>query len=173
MGQPTGGPAPTGSAAGGLPGIPLDPATLAQIAAAGAAMMGQGGVAVGDPVEVGLKAAAAKYAQGMSPEGQIAKDNLQANGRKEMMITLQGGKCYTIIAVSPPGQITNVNLTLMAPPLYNMSSGQDAMKDNTAVIGPGNQPLCPFVPMPVQYKLDVHAAAGQGAVGVQIFSKNR
>jgi hypothetical protein len=90
-----------------------------------------------------------------------------------MLITLQGGKCYTIIAFSPPGQVTNVDLHLLAPPFYNMMAGQDSMKDNTAVIGPGTQALCPMIPMPVQYKLDVNAAAGQGAIGVQIFSKNK
>jgi hypothetical protein len=41
------------------------------------------------------------------------------------------------------------------------------------VIGPGAQALCPVVPIPVQYKLDVNAVAGQGAVGVQVFSKNK
>lgn len=168
-------PAPSASAAGipGLPGVPIDPNLLQQITAAGAAMMGQGGGAIGDPVELGIKAAAARYAGGMQPEGQISKDNLQAGGRKEMLITLQGGKCYTIIAFSPPGQVTNVDVRLLAPPLYNMLAGQDTSKDNTAVIGAGAQALCPVVPIPVQYKLDVNAAAGQGAVGVQVFSKNK
>jgi hypothetical protein len=153
--------------------VPVDPNLLNQILGAGAAMMGQGGVGIGDPVEIGIKLAAGKYAAGMQPEGAISKDNLQAGGHKEMLITLQGGKCYTVIAFSPPGQVTNVDLHLLAPPLYNMMAGQDAFKDNTAVIGPGAQALCPIIPIPMQYKLDVNAVAGQGAVGVQLFSKNK
>lgn len=171
---PPGGTAPAASATvPGLPGVPVDPNLLNQIVAAGAAMMGQGGVAVGDPVELGIKAASMKYAPGMQPEGPISKDTLQAGGHKEMLITMQGGKCYTVVAFSPPGQVTNVDLHLLAPPLYNMLAGQDAFKDNTAVIGPNAQALCPIVPFPVQYKLDVNAVAGQGAVGVQVFAKNK
>lgn len=174
---PAGGTAPPPATASasipGLPGVPVDPNLLNQIVAAGAAMMGQGGVGIGDPVEIGIKAAAARYAPGMQPEGQISKDTVPAGGRKEMLITMQGGKCYTIIAFSPPGQVTNVDLHLLAPPFYNMMAGQDASKDNTAVIGPGAQAQCPVVPFPVQYKLDVAATAGQGAVGVQVFSKNK
>ncbi len=175
---PAGGTAPPqGSAApaasGGLAGVPIDPNLLQQITAAGAAMMGQGGVAVGDPTDVGLKAAATRFAIGMQPEGQVYKDSLPADGHKGIVVTLQGGKCYTIIAYSPPGQVTNVDLVLLVPPLYTMAAGQDDTADNTAVIGKGRKPLCPFAPFPIQYKLDVHAKTGQGAIAVQVYSKTK
>ncbi len=170
---PPGGTAPPAGSTAGLPGLPVDPNLMQQILAAGAAMMGGAPVALGDPVELGIKAAALKYAPGMQPEGAITKDTIQQGGHKEMLLTLQGGKCYTIIAFSPPAQVVNVDLHLLMPPLYNMMAGQDAFKDNTAVIGPNAQALCPLLPFPVQYKLDVNAVNGNGAIGVQVYSKNK
>lgn len=170
---PPGGTAPPAGSTAGLPGLPVDPNLMQQILAAGAAMMGGAPVGLGDPVELGIKAAALKYAPGMQAEGAITKDTIQQAGHKEMLLTLQGGKCYTIIAFSPPGQVTNVDLHLLMPPFYNMMAGQDSFKDNTAVIGPNAQALCPMLPMPVQYKLDVEAMTGTGAVGVQVYAKNK
>jgi hypothetical protein len=132
---------------------------------------GLGGV--GDPVEAGIRAEAAKSAPGMSGEGSLAKDQLAADGHKEMLITLQGGKCYTIIGFSPAGQIKDLDLRLLAPPLYNMAAGQDGSVSNTAVIGKGSSPTCPLTPFPLQYKLDIHAKNGAGQFGVQVFSKNK
>ena len=166
-------PQPTGSAAP-LPGAAVPPDLLSQIAAAGAAILANpsGGLSA-DPVEIGVKFAAQRFAPGMQPEGQMAKDQLAENGHKEMMISLQGGKCYTIIGFSPLGGIRNLDLHLLAPPFYNIQAGQDDSTDNTAVIGKGNSPLCPITPFPLQYKLDIHSRAGAGQVGVQVFSKNK
>lgn len=153
-------------------GIPIDPNLMSQIAAAGAAIMTPGGV-TGDPVEAAIRAEGARSAPGMSPEGQMAKDQLPADGHKEMLITMQGGKCYTIIGFSPAGQIKDLDLRLLAPPLYNMMAGQDGTASNTAIIGKGSNPTCPLTPFPLQYKLDIHAKNGAGAFGVQVFSKNK
>ena len=133
---------------------------------------GAGGLTA-DPTELGIKVAAARFAPGMQPEGQMAKDNLQQDGHKEMMISMQGGKCYTIIGFSPLGGIKNLDLHLLAPPFYNVQAGQDDSTDNTAVIGRGNNPTCPITPFPLQYKVDLHARNGAGPVGVQVFSKSK
>lgn len=169
-------PAPTASAGiPGLPGIPLDPTLLQQIATAGATLFGQGAapVAAGDPVDVGVKALAAKAAPGMQPEGPLVKDTLAADAHRSEMITLTGGKCYTIVAFSPAGQVTNVDLHLLLPPFFNMEAGHDNETDNTAVVGKGTGAVCPALTIAVQYKLDIHAKAGQGAIGVQLYSKNK
>lgn len=173
---PTGAPTATAPAASGaapgMGGLPVDPNLAGQIAAAGAALMTAGGVA-GDPVEAGIKAESARSAPGMTPEGQMAKDQLAADGHKEMLITMQAGKCYTIVGFSPAGQIKDLDLRLLAPPLYNLQAGQDGTTSNTAVIGKGSNPTCPLAPFPLQYKLDIHAKVGAGAFGVQVFSKNK
>ncbi len=163
--------------AAGLPAQPVPQDLLAQIMGAGAAIMQNPGGAAGgltaDPTELGIKIAAARFAPGMQPEGQMAKDNLQQDGHKEMMISMQGGKCYTIIGFSPLGAIKNLDLHLLAPPFYNVQAGQDDSQDNTAVIGRGNNPTCPITPFPLQYKVDLHAKSGSGPVGVQLFSKSK
>ncbi len=166
-------PQASASASAGLPGLPLDQNLLAQLAAAGSAMMGGGAIPMGDPVELGIKTTSMTAAPGMQPDGASVKDTLTPDGHKSVLVTLQGGKCYTFIAFSPPGQVTNVDLHLLTPPFYNMEAGHDDNNTNTAVIGRGNAPLCPFTPFPVQYKLDVHAKGGQGAIGVQMFSKTK
>jgi len=108
-----------------------------------------------------MKALATKNAPGMQPEGAAGKDTLAADGHKGQLITMQGGKCYTIVAFSPPGQITNLDLHLLLPPFYNMEAGHDAEADNTATVGKGTAAICPALQFPVQYKLDVHAKAAQ------------
>ncbi len=168
-------PAPTASSPiPGLPGVPLDPTLLQQIATAGAAVFGQGAapVAIGDPVEVGVKATALKsIGAGMQPEGTLVKGTLAADAHQSELVSLQGGKCYTIVAFSPPGQVTNIDLHLLLPPFYTMEAGHDAESDNTAVVGKGAAAICPALTVPLQYKLDIHAKAGAGAIGVQIYSK--
>jgi hypothetical protein len=175
--QPQQGQQPAAAGSGALPGSPVPQDLLAQIMGAGAAIMqnpsgGAGGL-TGDPTELGIKLAAARFAPGMQPEGQMAKDNLQQDGHKEMMISMQGGKCYTIIGFSPLGGIKNLDLHLLAPPFYNVQAGQDDSTDNTAVSGRGNNPTCPITPFPLQYKVDLHARNGAGPVGVQVFSKSK
>src|SRR5581483_11269407 len=54
---PTGSQPPPAGSTAGLPGLPVDPNLMQQILAAGAAMMGGAPVAVGDPVDLGIKAA--------------------------------------------------------------------------------------------------------------------
>jgi hypothetical protein len=177
--QPGTQPAPSGSAAqqGPLGTVNLqDPnalaALFAQAAAAGGALLQQPGAVPGDPVEAGLKLSAAKNAQGMQLEGQIAKGQLQEGGHLTFLVPLNAGKCYTILGFSPPGQIKNVDLNLLAPPFYNMLSGQDTTDNNMPVVGKGNQPMCPLIPG-LQYKVDIVARAGAGQVGVAVYSKNK
>jgi hypothetical protein len=154
-----------------LPSIPLDPNLLNQIKQVGEQIMSQGGLVLGE--DTGLKAAAVRYAPLMLPEGAAYKDSLAVGSHKAFDVTLAGNKCYTIIAYSPPGQVTNVDLHLLVPPLYNMDAGHDDSSDGTAVIGKAPAPICPFTLIPIPYRVDVHAKAGQGQVMVQVFSKSK
>jgi hypothetical protein len=148
-------------------------ALFAQAAAAGQAMLQQPGQVPGDPVELGLAANAAIHAKGEQLQGQIAKANLQEGGHNAFMVTMQPGTCYTIIGFSPPGQIKNVDLHLLAPPFYNVLAGQDTMDSNKAVIGSTPNPMCPVIPLPLQYKVDITARAGSGNVGVAVYTKSK
>jgi len=138
---------------------------LAAAAAAGSAFLAP--VGGGDPAEVGLRAAATKYAPGMSPEGQVAKGNLAEGGHVEFMTSMDPSKCYTIVAYG--AGVQDLDLNLLAPPLYNFLAGQDGMAGPTAVIG--QKPMCPIIPMSVPYKVDIHAKKGGGAIAAQVYSK--
>jgi hypothetical protein len=182
-GQPAQNVPPGATAAGASSAAPLgsivttDPNQLASIfaaaAAAGQAMLSPTGQIPGDPVELGLAATAAKHAAGEQAQGQVAKANLQEGQHNSFMITMQPGTCYTIIGYSPPGQIKNVDLNLLAPPFYNVMAGQDTTDNNAPVVGSTPHPMCPVVPLPLQYKVDIAARSGSGAVGVQIYSKSK
>lgn len=140
----------------------------------GAAPAGGGVIPGGMPtdlVDAGIRVLALAHAQGMTPEGNEAKGQLAEGGRLEFMVQMSAGKCYTLIGFSPPGQIRNVDLNLLAPPFYNMLAGQDTTDDNTPIIGKPPNPMCPIVPVPLNYKVDIVARAGAGQVGVQMFSR--
>lgn len=156
-----------------LPALPLDPALLNQIKQVGEQIMNQGALALGDPADVGLKAAAVRYAPLMIPEGAAYKDTLTAGGHKAFDVTLAGNKCYTIIAYSPPNNIADVDLHLLVPPFYNMDAGHDDSNASTAAIGKAPAPICPFTLIPIPYRVDVSAKAGQGRVVVQVYSKSK
>jgi hypothetical protein len=168
-------PAPSGSTMGTV--VTTDPNQLAalfgQAAQAGQALLQPPGTVAGDPIEAGIRASAAKNAAGMQPEGQMARGPLQEGGHLTFLVPMQAGKCYTIIGFSPPGQVKNLDLNLLAPPFYTFLAGQDTTDNNTPVVGKGTQPMCPIVPMPVQYKVDIVARSGSGQVGAQVYSKSR
>jgi hypothetical protein len=154
--------------------LTTDPAQLQQIftAAAGAstASLAPGG-SVGDPIESGIRSVASKAAPGMQPIAPIAKGTLQEKGHSEMMVTLEVGKCYSIVGYSPGGGVADLDLHLLAPPLYNILTGEDTTDDNTPVVAKAPNPICPAAAVPLPYKVDIFADRGSGAFGVELFSK--
>lgn len=165
-------PPPPGSAAPLGSVYTTDPNALASLlaaaAAAGSAWLGPA-AAVADPAEAGLRAAAAQYAPGMSPDGQVAKGNLAEGGHVDFVVNMEPTKCYTIVAYG--AGVTDLDVNLLAPPLYNFLAGQDGMAGPTAVIGAAPKPMCPIIPMAVPYKVDLHAKKGGGPVAAQLYSK--
>jgi hypothetical protein len=154
--------------------LTTDPSQLQKMfSAAGAAPMAAmaPGGSVGDPIEGDIKNVASKQAPGMQPDGQIAKGTLQEGGHLEMMATLAPGKCYAVVGFSPSGGVIDLDLHLLAPPLYNILSGEDTTDDNMPVIAKAPNPMCPSVAVTVPYKIDIFAERGSGAIGVQLFSK--
>jgi hypothetical protein len=145
-------------------------ALLSAVAAAGSANLQPGGSAT-DPIEAGIKATAAKHAKGMQPEGPIARGDLKEGDHLTFLTNLQAGKCYAIVGFAPKGTVHDLDLRLLAPPFYNMLSGEDTTDDNTPVVGKDPTPMCPVIPVPLAYKVDIHAQKGAGKVGVQLYSK--
>jgi hypothetical protein len=175
--QPAVAPPPPAGAPGAAPlstVLTTDPAQLQQMfaAAAGAqaAALAPSGSA-GDPIEGGIKSVAAKSAPGLSPDGPIAKGTLKEKDHAEMMVTLEVGKCYSVIGFSPQGGVADLDLHLLSPPLYNILAGEDTTDDNMPVIAKAPSPICPAVAVTIAYKVDIFADRGAGAYGVQLFSK--
>jgi hypothetical protein len=177
-GQPSG-PAPAPSGSQTPPGTlaPTDPNSLQGIlqgiqnAFPGAFV--PGGAVSGDVTDAGLKLYATRAAAGMQPEGDELKQNLNEGQHTVIMVTLQAGKCYSIVGFSAPGAVKDLDLNLLAPPLYLTLAGQDLTHNNTPAIGATPNPMCPVIAFPLQYKLDVFAKSGSGQVAVQLYSKTK
>ena len=171
MAAPSGSPMASGSAA------PSASASTAASGSASAAPSGSAPALLAAGVDAALDAAivaqAAKDAPGMTAEGPAGHETLLPNGHYGMVVTLQPGKCYTIIAMSPPLQVSELDVHLFMLPL-NLESGHSPPTDkNPAVLGRGAQKTCPVSPIPVPYKVDVSARKGAGRVGVAVFSKSK
>ena len=145
---------------------------LAAAQNAAAALLQNPGAVPGDPIEAGIKASAAAHAKGMTPDGQIAKADLKEGDHASMMVTLQAGKCYAIVGFAAKGSVQDLDLRLLAPPFYNMLSGEDTTDDHSPIIGKDPTPMCPLISSPLPYKVDIHAQKGSGKVGVLLYSKN-
>jgi hypothetical protein len=106
----------------------------------------------------------------MQPEGDELKQSLAEGQHAVMMVTMQAGKCYAIVGFSAPGAVKDLDLALLPPP-YITLAGQDLTHSGTPSIGGAPSPMCPVIPFPIQYKLDVFAKSGAGPVAVQLYSK--
>ncbi len=169
---------PDGSAPGPTPsGAPVASGSAAPSASASAAPSGSAANLLAAGVDAALDAAivaqATKDAPGMTAEGAAGHETLQPNGHFGMVVTLQPGKCYTIIAMSPPLQVSELDVHLFMLPL-NLESGHSPPTDkNPAVLGKGAAKTCPISPIPVPYKVDVSARKGAGRIAVAVFSKSK
>ncbi len=129
-----------------------------------------------DLTEAGLKAQSLRVAPGMKPEGDQLKQTLAEGQHAVMMLTMTAGKCYTVVAFSPVGGVKDLELNLLAPPLYITLAGQSMTHNSTPTIGAiGSSPsaMCPVIAFPLQYKLDVFARLGSGQVAVQLYAKSK
>lgn len=116
---------------------------------------------------------AAKAAPGMQLEGQAYRDTLAPNGHLNAIVTLQPSRCYTIIGYSPKEGVTQLDLQLLAPPLFNFPTNRAPSPKNEAIIGKGKEALCPVSLVPIPYKIDAIASKGAGRVGVYLYSRNK
>jgi hypothetical protein len=176
-GAPDAAPAPSGAPMASGSAAPSASASAAPSGSASAAPSGSAANLLGAGVDAAIDAAivaqAAKDAPGMTAEGPAGHETLQPNGHYGMVVTLQPGKCYTIIAMSPPLQVSELDVHLFMLPL-NLESGHSPPTDkNPAVLGRGAAKTCPISPIPVPYKIDVSARKGAGRIGVAVFSKSK
>ena len=165
------------SASAGAPGplasvLTTDPAAVQKLfddaSHAPAASLKAKGVDGGDPLAKGLRDVAKKAAPGMEPEGPLATGTLKEKQSVQTDVTLQSGKCYTIVGYSK--KVKDLDLYLL---LSGILSGQDTTDDSTPVIGASPQPMCPAATTAITYKLAIVADQGAGEVAVQLYSKSK
>jgi hypothetical protein len=125
-------------------------------------------------IDAAIMAAAAKAAPKMDREGQPGRATLKEGEHFGMIVTMSPGRCYTIIGFSPAGNVTQLDLKLLTPPLYNIEAGKSGTGEkNQPIIGKGAGALCPMLPLAVPYKLDAAATKGAGRIGIQVFARNK
>lgn len=135
---------------------------------AGAPLLAAG---VDAALDAAIVAQAAKDAPGMTSEGTVGHETLQQGGHFGMLVTMQPGRCYTVIAMSAPLQVSELDVKLLMLPL-NVEAGRSPATDkNPAVLGKGKAATCPISPIAVPYKVDVAARKGAGRIAVAVFSR--
>lgn len=163
--QPSGYPqqVPAPSATMALPGLPpmapagspaqaLDPAMAA-------------------PAQLILDQLAKTDAPGAKALGAPMVGMFQPGQQLESTITMQPGKCYTVIAAAVPGGIAELNVQLAAgiPPFPVIA--QDQTTGPQAVVGKAPNCYKWAFAFPGQAKVITSAAAGQGVAAVQVYEK--
>jgi len=121
----------------------------------------------GGALAKGIHDIAMRLPSGMKPDGPLATGTLQPKHHLQMSVSLQAGKCYSIVGYSK--KVKDLDLYLFMPP--GVLSGQDLSDDNKPVIGGPPQPMCPVGSTVLTYLLDVFADSGAGDVAVQLYSK--
>jgi hypothetical protein len=124
-------------------------------------------------IDLAITTAAPKLAPKMDKEGQPARATLKEGEHFGMVVSLAPGRCYTFIGFSPPGQVSQLDLKLLAMPL-NVEAGKSGATDKAMpVMGKGTAAICPVLPVAVPYKLDVAATKGAGRMGVYVYARNK
>jgi hypothetical protein len=163
------GPAPQAPAVAADAAAPDLSVLVSGALAQGAAILGAMGAAAGsDPVDNGVKSLAAQQAPGMKAAGPVTKLTLAPGAHGAASVTLNPGKCYTIVAFGNLGvQTLAIRLGFPAP----LPAVEGVSNGPTAVIGVKEQCIRSPLPAAVTLSLDVEMKLGQGQVGVQTYSK--
>jgi hypothetical protein len=173
--QPTAQPTAAPSAASPLGAIFSDPAALQGIIS-GALAGGQaslGALTGGEigPIQSGIQMQASSAAKGARPEGELMSAKLAQDGHAQANVTIQPGKCYTVIGFGGLGVFDyQINITT-APPLPPQVLAQSPPGSNQPVVGANEQCLRSPSPLPMPVTVDMHVIKGQGMVGAQLYAK--
>lgn len=115
---------------------------------------------------------AAGEVQGMQPEGSAFAGNFQEGQVLEQQLTIQAGKCYSVVGASMGVQELDIQLVLNPAPLPPQVLAQDNSQGGTAVLG-GKSTGCFKNALPIggPGKVIVKATRGTGLAIAQIYIK--
>lgn len=165
--SPTGGytqppPSTTGTTNPGTPGTGAaagSPATPIAVPAAAA-------------IQPLLTQLAAGEVQGMQPDGTAFAGNFQEGQILEQQITIEAGKCYSVVGASMGIQELDIQLVLNPAPLPPQILAQDNSQGGTAVLG-GKSTGCFKNALPIggPGKIVAKATRGAGLAIIQVYKK--
>jgi hypothetical protein len=115
---------------------------------------------------------AAGEVQGMQPDGTAFAGNFQEGQVLEQQITIQAGKCYSVVGASMGIQELDIQLVLNPAPLPAQVLAQDNSQGGTAVLG-GKANGCFKNALPIggPGKVIVKATRGAGLAIAQVYIK--
>lgn len=168
-GQPTG-TAPTATTPTGT--APTATATAPDIIGQIGGMVGGilGGMG-GDPLAAGISYNAQQNAAGMRAEGSPVKLQLGQGQTAEGQITLNPGKCYTLVGASMPGVLDVTVQATMAAPLQSQVLGQNSNTGPMPIVWPKDSCYRHALPMPMPIRIAVTMKSGSGMVAIQPYVK--
>jgi hypothetical protein len=158
-----------------LGAILSDPNTLQNIiagalAGGAASVSGLVGGELG-PIEQGIRMKAQQEAKGRKPTGELMTARLAQDGHAQGALTLEPGRCYTVIGFGGFGVFQfQINL-ISSPPMPPQVLAQSGADKSDPTIGANEQCIKNPFPLPMQVKVDMHVVRGQGLVGAQAYRK--
>ena len=118
----------------------------------------------------GLNLLAQQNAPGARAVGSALAGNFQAGQCLTMQVTLQPGKCYTVIGTGTASEV-DVQLQLPLPPPGNQTVAQDNSSGPMAVLGKSPDCFKNPSPFPAPMNLVLLVPAGQGMAAAQLYEK--
>lgn len=117
-----------------------------------------------------LQALAQKETAGRQPDGAPFGGNFQQGQILEQPITLQPGRCYTVVGLGMGITELDVEIVVSAPPAPEWVAATDNQQGPQAVLGGGSN--CFKNPLPVggPAKVRIRATGGNGLAAAQVFS---
>ena len=108
--------------------------------------------------------------QGSQPEGGAFAGNFQEGQTLEQPITLNPGKCYTVVGASTLQQL-DLQIVVHQPPFPPAAVSQSNTQGPQAVLGGKGACWKNLSPIPIPGKVIVKATRGAGMAAAQVYSK--
>jgi hypothetical protein len=127
-------------------------------------------------VRAKLDAAVEKEGEGMQFEGSPSAARFKQGEVLELTVTAVPGKCYTVVAVSADGGITELDgqvvVSLPTPvPVAIPPLATDASTGPNVTMGGGGACIKSTAPAPAPATVQIKATKGAGVAAVQVLSK--
>lgn len=125
----------------------------------------------GDPLSAGVQYNAQQNAPGMRADGSAVKLTLSQGQTGEGQVTVQPGKCYTLVGAGMPGVLDVAVKATYPAPMQAQVLGQNTQGGPMPVVFPKEQCFRNPAPVPIPIRIEVTMKSGSGQVAIQPYSK--